>query len=443
MDDRGRPPKSVRSALKWLYPGMRVKRWLFLLGLGTVVFSVGASLALGVEVFTLLQVFLVRPLARSFGAFPQRVSMPLGIALAALGGGLIVIGVRQTIRSLILVFLPESADRLADIVFAQRQLRRGPHIVVIGGGTGLSTLLRGLKAYTSNITAIVTVADDGGSSGRLRNELGIPPPGDIRNTLVALADTEPLMERLFQHRFNLGEGLKGHSFGNLFIAAMCEVTGDFEEAVRESSKVLAIRGRVLPSTLQNVVLRAEFEDGSTVTGESAIAANGKRIRRVCLEPADASPLEEALEAIDRADAIILGPGSLYTSILPNLLVGGICDAVRRARAAKIYVCNVMTQPGETDGYGGYDHVKAIEDHVGPGLMKYVILNGARVSPDAAQKYEMEAAFPVDPQPERLARAGYIPIVEELVDDSDYVRHDPDRLAQVLMEVLSQSHQSAR
>lgn len=433
----------MRSALKWLYPGMRVKRWLFLLGLGIVVFSVGVSLALGVEVFTLLQVLLVRPISRTFGAFPQRVSMPLGIALAACGGALVAIGVRQTIRSLVLIFLPERADKLADIVFAQRQLRRGPHIVVIGGGTGLSTLLRGLKAYTSNITAIVTVADDGGSSGRLRNELGIPPPGDIRNTLVALADTEPLMERLFQHRFNLGEGLKGHSFGNLFIAAMSEVTGDFEEAVRESSKVLAIRGRVLPSTSENVVLRAEFEDGSVVTGESAITANGKRIRRVQLEPADVAPLAEALEAIDRADAIILGPGSLYTSILPNLLVRGIGEAVRNARATKIYVCNVMTQPGETDGYGGYDHVKAIEDHVGEGLIKYVVLNGAGISSDAAQKYELEGAFPVDPQPERLTRAGFIPIVADLIDDSDYVRHDTDRLAQVLIEILSRNHVNAR
>ncbi len=433
----------MRSALKWLYPGMRVKRWLFLLGCGIVVFSVGASLALGVEVFTLLQVLLVRPLSRWFGAFPQRVSLPLGIALAVIGGGLVTIGIRQTIRSLILIFLPESADRLADIVFAERQLRRGPHIVVIGGGTGLSTLLRGLKAYTSNITAVVTVADDGGSSGRLRNELGIPPPGDIRNTLVALADTEPLMERLFQHRFHLGEGLKGHSFGNLFIAAMSEVTGDFEEAVRASSKVLAIRGRVLPSTSQHVVLRAEFDDGSTVTGESAIAAVGKRIKRVYLEPHDVAPLEEALDAIGRADAIILGPGSLYTSILPNLLVGGIGEAVKKASATKIYVCNVMTQPGETDGYGGYDHVRAIEDHVGEGVIKYVILNGAGISHGAAAKYESEGAFPVDPEPEKLESAGYIPIVEDLIDDSNYVRHNTERLAQVLIEVLSRSHAGAR
>jgi len=433
----------VHTALKWLYPGMRVKRWLFLLTLGVVLFSVGASLALGVEVFTLLQVILVRPLARSFGALPGRVSLPLGIALAALGGVLVAVGIRQTIRSLIMIFLPERTDRLADIVFAERQLRRGPHIVAIGGGTGLSTLLRGLKAYTANITAVVTVADDGGSSGRLRNELGIPPPGDIRNTIVALADTEPLMERLFQYRFTWGEGLRGHSFGNLFIAAMSEVTGDFEEAVRESSKVLAIRGRVLPSTSEHVVLGAEFEDGSTVTGESAIPKAGKRIRRVFLVPGDVAPHEEALEAIRRADAIILGPGSLYTSIIPNLLVGGIGDAIRKARATKIYVCNVMTQPGETDGYGAYDHVKAIEDHVGPGLIQYVIVNGAGVSPAAAARYKTEGAYPVDPEPEKLERAGLIPIVEELIDDSNYVRHDTEKLAQVLIEVLSRTHERVR
>ncbi|MFS8571664.1 MAG: YvcK family protein, partial [Clostridia bacterium] len=277
----------MQSKVKWLYPGMGVKRWLLLVGLGVVLFGVGSSLAFGLEIFSALQQVLIRPLASALGTLPQIASTLLGVVGAGVGLVLIVAGIRQTIRSVAAIFLKENVDRLPDIVFEQRQLKRGPRVVAIGGGTGLSTLLRGIKEYTSNITAIVTVADDGGSSGRLRSELGIPPPGDIRNTLVALADTEPLMERLFQYRFSFGEGLKGHSFGNLFIAAMSEVTGDFEAAVKESSKVLAVRGKVLPSTLDQVVLKAEYDDGSRVTGESRIPCRGKRIRRVYLAPAAA------------------------------------------------------------------------------------------------------------------------------------------------------------
>lgn len=424
----------VQSKVKWLYPGMRVKRWLLLVGLGVIAVAVGCSIAFGVEIFASLERGLIRPLARAFGTLPQIASTILGLAVCLVGALLVVLGIRQTIRSVALIFLPESVDRLADIVFEQRQLKKGRRVVAIGGGTGLSTLLRGLKEHTSNITAVVTMADDGGSSGRLRTELGIPPPGDIRNTLVALADTEPLMERLFQHRFQLGEGLKGHSFGNLFIAAMSEVTGDFEMAVKASSKVLAIRGRVLPSTLDDVVLKAEFADGTRVTGESRIPARGKRIRRVMLNPARPKALPEVLEAIAEAEMIVLGPGSLYTSILPNLLVPEIAAAIKASGAVKVYICNVMTQPGETDGFAASDHVQAIIDHVGEGLIDFVILNRAEPPRATLERYRKEGAVPVRADAHRLEAMGLHVVVDDLIDARDLARHDPEKLAAAVMEL---------
>ncbi|NLA58866.1 MAG: YvcK family protein [Firmicutes bacterium] len=314
---------------------------------------------------------------------------------------------------------------------------REPAVVVIGGGTGLSTMLRGLKLKTGRITAIVTVADDGGSSGRIRSELGIPPPGDIRNTLVALANTEPLMEQLFQYRFNWGEGLEGHSFGNLFIAAMTDITGDFEEAIRTSSQVLAVRGEVLPSTLSSVTLRAEYDDGSTTTGESLIPQPGKRIRRVFLEPEHCKPLEEAITAINNADAIVLGPGSLYTSVLPNLLVPEIREAIRKSTAPKIYICNVMTQPGETDGYKASNHVEALLNHVGPGLIDYVIVNTAAVPEHLLERYRREGAVPVEPDVAEVAALGVTPITAEVISMTNLVRHDPEKLAEVIYRIITE------
>lgn len=314
--------------------------------------------------------------------------------------------------------------------------RHGPKIAAIGGGTGLSTLLRGIKEYTENLTAIVTVADDGGSSGRLRKEMGILPPGDIRNCLVALADAEPLMQRLFQYRFGENDPpeLAGHSFGNLFIAAMCSITGDFEVAVKESSRVLAVRGRVLPSTLDDVVLCAELDDGSVVRGESFIPRCGRAIRRVFLEPADAKALSEAVEAIEDADMIILGPGSLFTSVIPNLLVRGITEAIRESPATKAYVCNVMTQPGETDGYTASDHVRAILEHVGDGVIDYVIVNQGEVPRSLQERYRMEGSFPVVPDVERLSSLGIEFIGGDFVSENNLARHDPAKLARSVMEL---------
>jgi uncharacterized cofD-like protein len=295
-------------------------------------------------------------------------------------------------------------------------------------------LLRGLKRYTKNITAIVTVADDGGSSGILRDELKILPPGDIRNCLLALANTEPLMEKLFQYRFNAGS-LKGHSFGNLFLAAMTEILGDFELAIKESSKVLAVSGQVLPSTLSDIILAAEFEDGTVIKGESQIPRMGRKIKRIRIVPEDAKPLPEALEAIERADAVILGPGSLYTSILPNLLIKDLADAVRNSRAKKIFVVNVMTQPGETDGYTAFDHVKTIMEHAGGNLIEYVIVNAEKIPDHLLLKYLADGACPVACDEENIKKLGCKVIYGELLGFADVVRHDPIKLAKVIMDII--------
>jgi uncharacterized cofD-like protein len=288
---------------------------------------------------------------------------------------------------------------------------------------------------TSNISAIVTVADDGGSSGRIRKDLGIIPPGDLRNCLVALADTEPLMEKLFQHRFGGGGDLAGHSFGNLFIAAMTEVLGDVELALKESSKVLAVRGQVLPSTIQIVRLFAEMEDGTIVEGESRIPMAEKRIKRVFIQPEDAPPVESALEAIKDADACILGPGSLYTSVLPNLLVKGMTEALRQTQAVKIYICNVMTQPGETDNYTASDHVKAILDHVGPGLVDYVVVNVQDVAQELREVYAEQGAYPVVADIAEIEALGVKVVEANLISETNLVRHDPLKLSRTIMGMV--------
>lgn len=308
-------------------------------------------------------------------------------------------------------------------------------VVVIGGGTGLSVLVRGLKEKPFDITAIVTVADDGGSSGRLREELSMPPPGDIRNVIVALADTEPLLASLFQHRFSSGEGLAGHSLGNLFIAAMKEITGDFVTAVKEISRVLAVRGQVLPAANQAIVLKAEMEDGTIVSGESQIPKIGKKIRRVFLEPRDAQPLDEAVQAIHQADLILLGPGSLYTSILPNLLVPGIARAVKESPAKKAYICNVMTQPGETDFYDAADHVNALYNHVGADLFQTILVNNAEIPSDVLEKYKAKGSLPVKYNREHLSRFGFEIIEDNFVIYETYLRHNALKVGDAIMRLI--------
>ncbi len=279
------------------------------------------------------------------------------------------------------------------------------------------------------------MADDGGSSGRLREDFGILPPGDIRNTLVALADTEPLMEALFQYRFSAGHGLAGHNFGNLFITVMHQIAGDFEQAVRQSSKVLAIRGKVLPSTLQSVTLCAVYEDGSEVRGESNIPKQRKRVRYVYLDPPDALPVDAALQAIDDADVILLGPGSLYTSVIPNLLVNSVAERIRASAALKIYICNVMTQPGETDGFDAADHIRAIMEHGGQGLIQYCLINSAAIPPEVAQRYHEQGAEVVTADIARIRALGVIPVVRPLISDSNLARHHPQKLADAIVELV--------
>jgi uncharacterized cofD-like protein len=303
----------------------------------------------------------------------------------------------------------------------------------LGGGSGLAALLSGLKHHTANLTAVVTVADDGGSSGRLRRELGMLPPGDIRNCLVGLADDESLMSRLFQYRFTDG-GLEGHSFGNLFVAALTGVTGDFEAAVQESTRILKVGGRVLPATLENVVLHAELQGGERVAGESTITASDHLPRRVWLEPDKPRAVPQALVAVAEADLVVLGPGSVYTSIVPNLLIPEMREALRRMRGRVVYVCNVMTQPGETDGFSAADHLSALYRHGAAGLVDDVVVNDTPASPGIVAAYRAQGAQPVVTDVAALAALGVHVVHADIAAEGDVFRHDPERLAAVLVRL---------
>lgn len=321
--------------------------------------------------------------------------------------------------------------------------------VAIGGGTGLSTLLHGLKRHVlhehpqtapavppfiGQLSAVVTVTDDGGSSGRLRRELRVLPPGDIRNCMVALAEDEALLTRLFGYRFSLGRGLRGHSFGNLFLAALTRITGDFNEAVKLSSEVLAVRGTIVPSTMKNVTLEARLADGRRLRGESRIGQARGRIVRLRLVPGNCHPLPQTLEALAKADLITLGPGSLFTSLVPNVLVKGIAEAIAASRATKVFVCNLMTQPGETLGFSAADHIKAIYAHSGIRLFDYAILNTGSVSPKLGKRYHKQHAAPVNNDVEEILALGVRPVIADLVSEENYVRHHPERLARLVLEL---------
>ena len=327
---------------------------------------------------------------------------------------------------------------MPDTIPNLHQWERGPKITAIGGGTGLSTMLRGLKKYTKNLTAVVTVADDGGGSGVLRRDIGMPPPGDIRHCMESLANVEPIMERLLTYRFQEGS-LAGQSFGNLILAALNGVTGSFEEAVAQMSQVLAITGRIRPVTSADVQLEAVFENGARVVGESKISSFKKeqdcRIAHVALLPERPAALPAALQALREADLILMGPGSLYTSVIPNLLVEGVVEAICRSEALKIYVCNIMTQEGETEGYTAADHVDALLSHGAPGLVDLCLANSAPVRPGLVEKYREEDAAPILVDRERIRAMGLeleeYPVASE---GGDYARHDPDRLAAAVLDV---------
>lgn len=348
----------------------------------------------------------------------------------------IVLGMSKMIVSLLTIVLPKGERELVNILYQKTYLERGPKIVTVGGGTGLSHLIFGLKEYTSNITAVVTVADSGGSSGRLREEFNIVAPGDIRNCLVALADAPELVGELFQYRFSKDSELKGHNFGNLFLTAMYHVTdGDFERAVNETSKVLAIRGKVVPATVSNVHLEAEYVDGTRTHGEDKIPNPDVPIKRVYLTGEDASPTNDALKAIAEADVIILGPGSLYTSVIPNLLISDMTDAILKSQAFKIYVCNVMTQHGETDNYTASDHARAIIEHSQPGVIDACLINNAEAPVDALSRYEEQMAFPVKPDIDAFKDLNVKVEATDLLGVTDYVRHDSQKLNKALIKVI--------
>jgi uncharacterized cofD-like protein len=403
---------------KWLYPGIQIKRWVLTALLGIGVVACGAYFA--ANPFAFVKIF--------------------GFVIIFCGIQLVVIGIVKLTVSLITLFLPRREQDLVNILYQKRYLERGPKIVAIGGGHGLSTLLLALKEYTANITAIVTVADSGGSSGRLRKEFDIVAPGDIRNCLVALADAPTIMGELFQYRFPEKSELKGHNFGNLFLTALYEVANrDFKEAVELTSKVLAIRGRVIPSTVENVHLVARYKDGKITLGEAKIPRPGAEIEQLLLDPPGTKPTTDALEAIQEADIIILGPGSLYTSVLPNLIIQGIPEAICASSAFKIYICNVMTQMGETEGYTASEHVRGIVTHTRKDIIDAVILNSSDISAtEALERYKMENSYPVLPDVDEIRAMGYKAFAEDIVGVKDYVRHDTVKLMQILIKVIEKN-----
>jgi len=405
---------NFEGVFKWLYPGIGIKRWIGLGILGFIFIVVGATHLLDQD-FWLIQI--------------------LDVIIAFSGLIIVLLGIKRIIRSFVNAFIPSSkGTELVDILYHRSQLGKGARIVTIGGGTGLSALLSGLKEYSSNITAIVTVADDGGSSGRLREQFDILPPGDIRNCLVALADASTLMRDLFQFRFEEGSELKGHNFGNLFITVMTRLTGDFEKAIKETSKVLALRGQVIPSTLNNVVLVAEHKDGSVTTGENRIPKAHLPIKRVYLKPEDSQATPEALKAIEEAQIIILGPGSLYTSIIPNLLIKDITEAIVASEAVKVYVCNAMTQPGETDGFKASNHIKVLTEHSHPRVTDYCILNTGDIPSQVLKRYAREDSYPVVNDTKNIENMGYRVIENDIVITDGVIRHDPFRLAKVILGI---------
>ncbi len=416
----------VPKDVGWLIPGLEVKRWFAIILLGSFLILFGILILLNIGVLSWLLAFA----KSTVNYLPHDL---LACILILAGIVLFFLGWQKTNMSIMDLHTEKDRSSVLEILYRRRKLNRGPHIVAIGGGTGLSMLLKGIKRFTNNITAVVTVGDDGGSSGRLREELGILPPGDIRNCIAALADDEDLVTQLFQYRFQNGEGLEGHSFGNLFLTALCAITGDMVSAVKESSKVLSIRGVVLPATLDDMKLAAKFEDGRVIHGESNIPEAGGVIKRLFTEPEKCKPLPDVLTAIKGADLIILGPGSLYTSVIPNLLVDEVADAIAASKAKKLYVCNIMTQPGETDDYTVSDHIKALIKHAGgKRIIDTVLVNN--VLPDViSEGYAEAGSFPVVIDNDKLASLNIEIISSKLIQEnkSGLVRHSSNRVARAI------------
>lgn len=425
--------QSKHALIKWLTPGLRIKRWLALLMFGITVLAIGfAQLIVTVYRTAELPDFFYVIMLRFL---PNWVRVAVS---AAVGVSAITIALYELNRSILAPFAVRRGE-LIDRVYAHSRRQRALKITALGGGSGLPSVLRGLKAFTSNITAIVTVADDGGSSGKLRRELGVLPPGDLRQNIAALADDEGLITQLFQYRFANG-GLEGHSFGNLFLTALADITGSMDRAIVETEHVLAIEGRVLPSTLQdNVTLVAEVRlPGETrlrrISGESQIPQSGGKIERVFLQPDQVRAYPEAIRAILSADLIVIGPGSLYTSILPDLLVSGIVEAIRASSAYKVYICNVATQDGETDEFTVADHVLALEAHIGQGIFDTVLANSSYPSKNAGERTRYVLPAP----PDHVIFQRYDVQMVDLTDEERPWRHDPKKLAQALLSLYNRA-----
>ncbi|WP_301860215.1 YvcK family protein [uncultured Megasphaera sp.] len=421
---------------RWLHPGLHIKRWLFIFGLGMMATSFGLVLTFNYQWLSQVEEWLFRLLYELTGHYNYTVLATLGIGIIVFGCLVMVWATRRLIRTMFGVVMPGESGNISDLILSNLQLAKGPKVAVIGGGTGLSVMLRGLKTKTYNLTAVVTVADDGGSTGRIRQDLDIIAPGDLRNCLVAMADKEGLMEKLFAHRFGGSGDLTGHSFGNLFIAALIEVLGDVEEAMDATSKVLKVRGKVIPSSAEKILLNAEMTDGRIIHGESQIPHAHGKIKRVFTTPLYPKAVQSAVKAIQNADTIVLGPGSLYTSIMPNLCVPDIAAAVRNSRARKIYICNVMTQPGETDNYSVADHVKAINRQLGEDVIDFVIANNGNVDPAILQRYASTGSYPVSIDKKEVNRCGATLILSDLVNKDVGGIHDTKKLANVLFDLIN-------
>ncbi|MBO9309334.1 MAG: YvcK family protein [Chloroflexi bacterium] len=415
---------SIPSAWrKWLTPGIGVKRWLLLL--------IGAFLALSFAFGLLLSPLLPRVFATD-----AALALMLSLSLALLGGAMLYVGITRLSRSIFTPLLQGRRERLVDLMTERARQANGLRLVALGGGSGLPSVLRAFKAQTSNITAVVTVADNGGSTGLLREEFGVLAPGDLRQNIAALADDESLITQLFQYRFTNG-GLRGHSFGNLFLTALADITGSMDRAVIEASQVLAIRGRVLPATLQDVQLGAEIRTAERklqrVIGESQIPKAGGSIERVFLVPENARAYPDSIRAILSAELIVIGPGSLFTSILPALLVDGIVEAVRASNALVVYVCNIATQKGETDGFSVADHVLALERHIGRDVFDVILANNAYPRQNAGENTHYVAPMP----PDHPLRDRYDLVETDLTDPQRPWRHSPDKLRRAICDLLAQ------
>ena len=434
--------KNFRNSVKmpkdagWLIPGLQVKRWFALIFIGAVMMSLGFLILCD-----------IKPVYYSM-EFIRKIAMNISTEWVAFtiimfGAAMFFKGWQKTNLSMLDLNNGRENGTILEALYRRRKLNRGPKIVAIGGGTGLSMLLKGIKHITNNITAVVTVGDDGGSSGRLREDMGILPPGDIRNCIAALADDEDLITKLFQYRFKSGEGLEGHSFGNLFLTALCAITGDMVRAVKESSNVLSIRGRVLPSTLDDMKLVAEMEDGRIIRGESNIPEAHGKVRRLFTDPANCKPLEDVITAIKEADLIIMGPGSLYTSVIPNLLIEEIAQEVVASNAKKIYVCNIMTQPGETDNYSVSDHVSALMRHANSRKLLDAVLVNDFIPANLASKYKAASSYPVKIDIENLKKLGVKMFSKKLIEDSKegLVRHSSNRVARAIYYWYKREHKN--